>query len=536
MFAPVTARPRLAGRTTSNQFFKQQQTAAQRKPRTRSQLAGEVMGTLSLGGTFPCVRLYHRAYVSASGRLAGGGVSSPSLSFLTAQSAAISGVPVASGGPGLPASFPGRPGPDLPPSEGGRNGPPLVYTRNNLPSAAGAASSGFAFSYVVPETGEILTLRQGHDCRFSLVKSPAEIRARRWQRLALVRGLLRGPGFDRGPGLWHRTCYCHHAPVPGVSDVEVWRKLLADQETPGHFRGVMTCGNVWTCDPCASKVSERRREELRSAIDQWQRQGGAVWLCTYTFSHGRWDVLRETLDALSRARKRMKEGREYQAIRETWGIAGTVLAMEITHGPRHGWHPHYHELVFLDGRNLDMAEFRRRMYAKWRAACLRSGLGEPSESRGFDVRGGEHAAAYVAKMGDDSRRWDLQDEMTKGHIKAAKGDNRSPGQLLDCILDPLSDENHRREARALWLDYAAAMKGRRQLVWSKGFKARFGLADLSDEELAARAEEEAVLIARIPLEDWAVIVRHKLQFSVLELAKAGPEAIENLIAAFRGGG
>lgn len=412
---------------------------------------------------------------------------------------------------------------------------PLVYTRNSLQAAVGAASSGSTFSWVDPRTGEILTFRQGHDCRFSLVETPAQVRARRWHRLALVRGLLRGPKFDRRQGLWHRVCYCHHSPLPGVGEVEVWRKLLADPQTTGHFRGLMTCGNVWLCDICGAKISERRREELRAAIEQWQRQGGAVWLCTYTFSHGRWDVLRETFDALSKARKLMKGGGEYQAIRNTWGVEGTVLAAEITYGPWHGWHPHYHELVFLNGRNLDMVEFHRRMYAKWRAACLRSGLGEPNERHGFDVRGGEHAAAYVAKMGDNSRRWGLQDEMTKGHIKAAKGDNRSPGQLLDCVLDPLSDEKHRAEARVLWLDYAEAIKSRRQLVWSPGFKARFGLVDLTDEELAAQVEAEAVLIARISLDDWALIARHKLQSSVLELAKAGPEAIENLIAGFRGG-
>jgi hypothetical protein len=413
---------------------------------------------------------------------------------------------------------------------------PLVYTRVSPLSAAGAASSGSDLTLVDPETGEILSFRRAHDCTLELLQTPAEVRARRWHRLALVRRLLRGPSFDRRPGLWHRTCYCHHAPLPGVGDVEVWRKLLADPHIAGHFRGVMTCGNVWTCDVCGSKVSERRREELRAAIEQWEVQGGAVWLCTYTFSHGRWDVLRKTLDALSKARARLKKGMEYDAIKSTWGIEGTVLAAEISHGPRHGWHPHYHELVFLDGRNLDMEAFRRRMYAKWRAACLKSGLDEPSERHGFDVRDGSHAAAYVAKMGDDSRRWGLEREMTKGHIKAGRNGNRSPGQLLDCVLDPLADEAHKAEARALWLDYAAATKARRQLVWSPGFKARFGLADLTDEELAAQAEAEAALIARISLDDWALIARHKLQASVLELARHGPEAIENLISCHRRAG
>lgn len=420
--------------------------------------------------------------------------------------------------------------------DGRTGGVNLVYTRNNPPPANGAASSGFGVQFVDHETGEILAFRRLHDCTLRHVETLAQTRACRWHRLALVRRILRHPTFDRKPGLWHRTCYCYHSPLPGLSDIEVWRRLLADEHTAGHFRGLMTCGNVWTCDICASKVSERRREELRAAIEQWEGQGGAVWLCTYTFSHGRWDVLRETLEALTNARKRLKKGREYDAIRDAWGIEGTVLAAEISHGHRHGWHPHYHELVFLDGRSFDMEVFRERMYLKWRAACLKSGLGEPSRKHGFDVRDGTHAAAYVAKMGDESRRWGMDHEMTKGHIKAGRNGNRSPGQLLDCILDPESEDSHKAQARALWLDYAEATKGRRQLVWSNGFKARFGLADLTDEEMAVQVDDRAALIARIPLEDWAIIAEYGLQSSVLELAAAGPGAIESLIAVHRGAG
>lgn len=394
-------------------------------------------------------------------------------------------------------------------------GGPLVHIRNSLPASVGAGLR----SVVDAETGEILLVRQGHDCGLVVVASPGEARARRFYRLEIARGLL---------GTGHRVNVCHRVPAKGADAVEVWRKLPdGDCQCGAHFKGVMVCGAVWLCAVCGSKISERRRAELETAIALWKAEGGEVWLVTYTFSHGRHDALGETLDKLARARKRMKEGKQYQAIRQDFGMVGTVQAFEITHGPAHGWHPHIHELVFLRS-GADRVELRQRLYEKWRRACVRSGLGEPSFEHGLDVRGGEQAARYVSKG------WGLEQEMTKGHIKDGRGKNRSPGQLLECSADPLADPVHRAEARRLWLDYAAAMKGKQQLRWTPGLKARFAVPDLTDEELAAQVEEDAILLARISLADWHVIARHRLQASVLALAEAGgADAIEALLSAHR---
>ena len=399
----------------------------------------------------------------------------------------------------------------------GRGGGASVHIRNSPLSAAGAGLR----SVVDAETGEILLVRQGHDCGLVVVASPGEARARRFYRLEIARGLL---------GTGHRVNVCHRVPAKGADAVEVWRKLAdGDCQCGAHFKGVMVCGAVWLCAVCGSKISERRRAELETAIALWKAEGGEVWMVTYTFSHGRHDVLGETLDKLAKARRRMKQGMAYDAIRQDFGMVGTVQAFEITHGPAHGWHPHIHELVFVRSGG-DRGELRARLYEKWRRACVRSGLGEPSWEHGLDVRDGADKAGYMAK----GVAWKLEHEMTKGHIKDGRGKNRSPGQLLECSADPLADPGHRAEARRLWLDYAAAMKGKQQLRWTPGLKSRFAVPDLTDEELAAQVEEDAVLLARISLADWHVIARHRLQASVLALAEAGgADAIEALLSAHR---
>lgn len=246
----------------------------------------------------------------------------------------------------------------------------------------------------------------------------------------------------------------------------------------------------------------------------------------------------------------MKSGKAYGSLRDEYGIIGTVQAAEITHGQAHGWHPHIHELAFLAG-GLDREAFRVRMFERWRRACLKAGLGEPSEAHGFDVRGGEEAAGYVSKgLGAEAwdrpapepapepatagNGWGLPSEVTKGHIKNGRGSSRSPFQILDCAVDPEALPEHREASRLLFLDYAEATKGRRQLSWSPGLRARFAVPELSDDEIAAEVGEESVLLASISLEDWYIIERNGLQPQVLSLAEnGGAAAVFALIGAYR---
>lgn len=393
-------------------------------------------------------------------------------------------------------------------------GPLGIYT-NKSPSPVNASSPGTGVREIVDsDTGEIIKVRRGRNNTLEVVKSPQEARARRYMRLAASRRIM---------GSKHRLNVCNRLPAKGATEIEVWSKV--DSSCPGHFKGVMTCGSVWLCAVCAGKISERRRVELQTAIALWKAEGGDVSLVTSTFSHGRHDVLRDSLDKLSKARKRSREGREYENIKADFGIIGTVLAFEIMHGNQHGWHPHFHELVFHKS-GIDREEFRKRLFSKWHRACVLSGLGEPSEKHGLDVRDASHASKYVSK-------WGLESEMTKGHIKDGKNGSRSPFQLLDSATDIDADSAQRLHAEMLFVDYAKAMKNKFQLRWSHGLKKRFGLVDFTDEELSAQVEENAVLIAEISLEDWGIVRKHNLQSAVLDMASYGAGAIASLLNIYR---
>jgi len=114
----------------------------------------------------------------------------------------------------------------------------------------------------------------------------------------------------------------------------------------------------------------------------------------------------------------------------------------------------------------------------------------PSFAHGLKLDDGSKASAYVSK-------WGLEDEMTKGHTKkAAKGE--TPFDFLRAVLADSSD----KEAGRLFVEFAEAFKGKRQLTWSPDLKRRFGIGEVSDEELAAKQDDLARLLGSLSVIQW----------------------------------
>ena len=150
-----------------------------------------------------------------------------------------------------------------------------------------------------------------------------------------------------------------------------------------------------------------------------------------------------------------------------------------------------------------------------------------SYARGVDVRTAESdVAEYVAKFGHepvDMKRpgkWTIEREMTKAPAKVAKGEKgRSPMQLL---ADYTAGD---KKAGELFKEYAAAFKGRNQLVWSRGLRDRLGLGkEETDEEVAKREDEAAHLLAEVTMPQWRVVLANDARGELLEIASSGDRA------------
>ena len=297
-------------------------------------------------------------------------------------------------------------------------------------------------------------------------------------------------------------------------EIQVQKGATTDR---AFFHGLQVCAMPWTCPVCASKISERRRHEVAKAIKQAEALGLKVRLVSLTVPHGLGDDVADMTDRMSKAWTRLWQGRQGMAFRESLGLFGHIRALEVTHG-LNGFHPHFHALMFYHpGQTTDVQwlAFKDR----WQTVAVRAGLPKPSLERGCQIDEGDRAAQYVAKG-----VWGLESEVTKGHVKKGKRGSRTP---FDLLRDYLRGD---KQAGALWRAYALAFEGRRQLYWSNGLKKLLSIADLTDEEIAHKPEDEkALLLATISDAQWKLIYRRRMESAVLDLAEVSVDALRRFL-------
>ncbi len=309
---------------------------------------------------------------------------------------------------------------------------------------------------------------------------------------AEARALVLDEFPDRG-GVLERLVKCHVVPWAKTVDV-----LHAPEYQRACLRGLTTCASVWACPLCSAKISVRRRGEIRLGISAWEAAGGRVVLVTYTLRHKRGDDLGWMLGAMGAARRSLKSGRAAQSFGRAFGVAGSIRSLEITYG-ENGWHPHYHELLFVAGV-VDLAALMVQLLAGWSAALAGVGLRDITD-RGVDVRAADLSVAdYLSKFGHD-RAWGLDAEITMGRLKQAHLGGRTPIQLLAGSV--AGDVG----AGDLWLAYAVATQGQVQTTWSNGLRARLGLAVAqSDAQVAASIEGiYSTLLVALTRPQWRVV-------------------------------
>ena len=391
--------------------------------------------------------------------------------------------------------------PVTPPRGGWRGASLGNTTKNSSPQySRGLQPDGFD-----QNTGEVTTI------------DPQLARANRWALKSVVNRIL--------PDTRTAKCMVYRAPIAGqvLGDIQIMKGI----HQKAFYQGLMRCGSVWSCPICASKVSERRRPELKDAIQSGKDQGMAVHFVSLTIPHGVGDDINVLNDRLSKALKRMSSGKysvknQLRALLPDAEIYGYIRALEVTHG-KNGFHPHYHLLVFTNG-SVDVSVIGYIYGKAWKRACTLSDLPEPSDEHGCIVKDGLFASNYVSK-------WGLEDEMTKANAKVGKTKGLSPWGLLRAALDGDNPDYPPQRAEALFKVYAAAFAGRRQLFWSVGLRKLLELSsELTDEELAAQAEDErASVLATLTIWQWRAIRSAKQEAHLLTVAESAPALLVQVI-------
>lgn len=343
--------------------------------------------------------------------------------------------------------------------------------------------------------------------------------------------------FKKGEDKQHRTCWCCRTVQGGA----VYVKRRTDG-TGARLAGVSTCGSVWSCPVCAAKITEARRAELMEGMARAKALGLRPFLMTLTTPHGRGQALAELLPDFQKALTSFKNSKTFKTISAQLKRAGSIRSLEVTWGEENGWHPHTHDLVYVQGDLAALIDYRLRAddpestlrYA-WFHALRKAKLCTDSQrldvlEHGIDIRNGDYAAEYVAKYGREaqSEGWGLSGELTKSHSKLGKrGQRFTPFQLLQWA------KTGDKQAAQLFREFSDVFQGKRMLSYSPGrtlkdgtkvpgLKAILEVADLDDELLASMntpmPEEESA--GSLSVDDFHEVVRRGAVPDLLDYAAA----------------
>ena len=324
----------------------------------------------------------------------------------------------------------------------------------------------------------------------------------------------------------HRTAKCMHIRREGHVTLH-----QSTEHGSAFYSGLVTCGSVWACPVCTAKVQERRRIELAAAIEwAWDSHYQPI-MVTLTAPHYRKQSLVDLRRMQAAALSRLRAGKAGIQMRKALGYRGLIRSLELTYGGN-GWHLHTHELWFVD-KHADPEVARGLILEQWRAACARAGLldlDNVEQVRAFDqhsvdVRGNCSASDYLAKY-DDAKHWGIDREMAKASTKKGRASGLHPFRLLAAAAD-----GDLRSGQ-LFVEYVQGMRGARQLYWSKGLKDLVGIDDLTDEKIAGRTDDDAVILGRLSVPQWNAVLAAGARARLLDAAEQGGwEAVLALLTA-----
>ncbi len=338
-------------------------------------------------------------------------------------------------------------------------------------------------------------------------------------RKAMFEAFYRIPKEDR-PKHPHRVVDCRRSlrPVKGEKGKLLKPAIFKHKATGNTFyAGLQICAAGRACPHCAVKIGEKRAGEIRQAVRQWVASGGVCLFVTLTFPHYRKDTLAELVASFQGSLARFRKGASFDRIKASIGYEGVIRAVETTWGEVNGFHPHSHEIWFIrPGESFDPLDLRFRLFNRWKSAVVASGLSAPSFERGLVIKIAEteeqirgRLAEYMAKSGLEqdvgAPVWGVDDELVKAHSKRGKPGRFTPFDFLREQYNPEQTKEKKAFYRRLFAEFIEEFKGVAQVFWSGGLKARFDLAEVSDQQHAEEGAEQASFLLDVPPGAWAFV-------------------------------
>lgn len=298
------------------------------------------------------------------------------------------------------------------------------------------------------------------------------------------------------------------------------------------FHGLASCGSVWSCPVCNSRIMAVRALELRVIIEHAFTIGGGAAFGALTLRHHRGHRLADLLVALSSCWNAVNRDGTVTRTRKRLGHIGYVRTVELLHGSN-GWHPHIHPVHLFDRpvSDFDVALLHRAEVAAWSRAATRLGYSAQAQAQHLHAvteRGAADAlSSYVTKAtytapADEPSAPGIRSaaDRRRGPQGAADGGRRSAAEAVAWEVTGSSSKDASRgrthwrilsdiyrnadaDDLDLWHEHERATKGKRAVTYSRGLRARVGLdVEATDEDIAS-TEIGTAADAGFDILDWS---------------------------------
>ena len=276
-------------------------------------------------------------------------------------------------------------------------------------------------------------------------------------------------------------CKCHNTVICSIVD------LKRNPETQrAYYNGICTCATPMLCPVCSPRIMGYRAAEIRQAVHAWLAEDpeNTCYMITLTLRHSLCDTLACLLDLFKTARKYFWGHRTVKNLLKRSDLIGRITATEINFSIKNGWHPHQHILLFCKKSDFD----NETLCNIWLAALHSVGLSGVGDIA-FRLQDASFVKNYLTKMSS---------EMVLGALKDGRScGSYAPFQLLAEIGDGSSWAVDR------FVELFKATRRMHSLTWSKGLKARFGIGEVSDQEISDNKADKSKLVQFIGLLDDA---------------------------------
>lgn len=338
---------------------------------------------------------------------------------------------------------------------------------------------------------------------------------------------------------YNRIRSCLRAIIPGRDTVEVWRSARTRR---AYYMNLMVCGQIWVCPVCATKIAGRRADILSASLNsvrefmaqtelgQWRVYRERAFypvMVAFTLSHHARESLAGVMVRLRKAFKRFGSGRRASDFNAVWRVIGTIRGIEVTYGDN-GWHPHIH-VIYVMSRDMtpdEKLQFEYAIKTRWIESAKSVGA-HADRTHGAKLSDGDRdVGRYVVKADKTilmiAKKWGSPQELALSFAKRGRHESMSLWELLGAYAGGSV------KAGELWLEAQAALKGARQIVYSRGLQLRLGIASIQDDDHRLASERESgedILLATLSLAEWRAISTSGRRAECLQIASGGDRLV-----------